>query len=142
MSRAGQPALLSFIGGASVLQQQLIVTEATTARCHRAVGVNLDSKFGFHGESISSALNGGRFMPIYLLISAGSIAVIRRLGRCWGGDRQRESGSKNNLSDGLHGLAPFCLGKTNFLRATLWRSAASPSIHVEVTIFGPPFTEM
>jgi hypothetical protein len=29
----------------------------------------------------------------------------------------------------------------NFLRAALWRIAALPSIHVEVTIFGPPFTE-
>ena len=28
-----------------------------------------------------------------------------------------------------------------FLLATMWRSAASLSIHVKVTTFGPPFTE-
>jgi hypothetical protein len=63
----------------------------------------MDSKIGFHGERVSGALNGCRLMPIYLLISAGSITVIRRLGECRGGDREGESGSKDNLSGSLHG---------------------------------------
>jgi hypothetical protein len=85
------PALPSSVHVASVNQQILIVPEAATARCFRAVGIELEALSGSHTESISGAFADGALivLPNDLAICARRIAVIRRLG-----ERRRHDASR------------------------------------------------
>ena len=91
-------------------QQILIVPKAATARCFRAVGIEVKALSGSHTESISGAFADGALivLPNDLAICARRIAVIRRLGERWRHDAsrrdcgnvgQRRLGEHSDLSD-------------------------------------------
>jgi hypothetical protein len=87
------PALPSSVHIASANQQILIVPKAATARCFRAVGIEVKALSGSHTESISGAFADGALivLPNDLAICARRIAVIRRLGERWRHDASRRT---------------------------------------------------
>jgi hypothetical protein len=85
---------------ASVLQQFLIVTEASSASLRGTVGIARASEPRLHGEGISAALDGDgmRLMPM----GGRLIAVSGRLGNRRRRERDDEGRGKEDLGSGLH----------------------------------------